>query len=333
MSDKRLLRLEEIVGQPKAIHVLSKALHSGHLPHVYLFVGPEGVGKETTALALFFKLICREGIACGKCKACRKFIRGVHPDVEIIRPSGKSIKIDQIRTLESNLHFAPLESARRLILITEADLLTREAANSLLKSLEEPPLYTLFVLLAPSPDALLPTIVSRSQIVRFRPIPPELISKVLVEQFEKLPEEALGLSVLSQGSIGRALRLSEKGLLEELSRFVRVIQSEDPASLISLAEILGGLKQDLEILLEMILVWLRQSLMASLGLEDYPLTFPSKAPYEMVLSAMELVEDVIRSLKYNVNRELAMLALLIRLRKLWHMAEQSEVSTKCASTA
>ncbi len=333
MQGKRILKLEEIVGQPKAIRLLNEALESDRLPHAYLFVGPEGVGKETTALALFFKLVCHKGSACGECKGCKKFLRGVHPDIEIIKPSGKSIKIDQIRALESKLHFVPLESSRRLILITEADLLTREAANSLLKSLEEPPLYTLFVLLAPSPDVLLPTIVSRCQMIRFHPIPADLISEVLIKHFDKLPEEAFGLSVLSQGSIGRALRLAEKGFLEELFRFVGAIQSEDPARIISIAEILAGLKENLEVLLEMVLVWLRQSLMASLGLEDYPLTFPPKAPYKMIFSAIELVEKTIRLLDYNVNRELTMLVLLIRLRKLWHMAKQFEVSTKCASTA
>jgi len=330
---ERPLRFEEIVGQSQAIRIFDEALRRGRLPQVYLFVGPEGVGKETTAKALFFKLVCKEGLGCGHCPGCRKFIRGVHPDVEYLEPQGKSLKIEQIRALEAKLRFVPLEAERRLILIPQAEALTREAANALLKSLEEPPPYTLFVLLAVSTDVLLPTIVSRSQVIRFRPLPSQLISQVLVERFEKSPEEAEGLAILAEGSLGRALRLAEQGFLEELSRLAIAIESKDPARLLALAEVLAGLKDNLIFFLELTLVWLRQSLRAGLGLEEYPRSFPPLIPQSAVLPAMSLVEETIRSLERNINRELAMLALLIRLQELVRRAKDAEITTEGASAA
>ena len=323
-----VLRFEEIVGQDHALGLLKRALKNRRLPHAYLFVGPEGVGRETTARALFLRLVCTQEQGCGECPGCRKFLKGLHPDVEILTPPGQKIKIDQIRDLEQKLRFVPLEASYRLILIPKAEALTREAANALLKSLEEPPPYTLFVLLAPSPDVLLPTIVSRTQIIRFRPIPLHTLQDLLVSRFGKLPEEAEGLALLAQGSVGRALRLSEKGFLEELTRLVHVIAEHDPAKLISLTETLAHLKDQLPVFLELVLVWLRQSLRAHLGLEPYPALFPPSAPSTIVVSALELVEKTLKNLEFNVNRELALLALLLRLKELWSQAHHAEIPPK-----
>ena len=333
MENAQVLKFDEIVGQERALRLLERAQTTGRLPHAYLFVGPEGVGKETTARARFFRLVCREQAACGQCPGCRKFIKGIHPDVETLAPQGKSIKIEQVRALEGKLRFVPLEAPRRLILIPEAEALTREAANALLKSLEEPPSYTLFVLLAGSPDALLPTIVSRCQIIRFRPLTTEEISRLLVERFGKLPEEAEGLAVLSQGSIGRALRLAERGFLEELSRIAGALVSEDPARVLTLDEVLANHKDQLPVLLERVRVWLRQSRRDTLGLEPYPRGFPQKAPVPMVVPAMEAVERTVRALEYNVSRELALLSLFLTLKKLWRRAQDAEVAAESTGAA
>ncbi len=328
-----ICRFEEILGQEQALRILEKALRSKRLPHAYLFVGPEGVGRETTAKALFFRLVCTEEQGCGVCVGCRKFLKGIHPDVEILSPQGQKIKIEQIRQLENKLRFVPLEAPRRLILIPEAEAMTREAANALLKSLEEPPPYTLFVLLAPSTDVLLPTIVSRTQIIRFHPLTPSTLKALLVERFGKLPEEAEGLALLAQGSVGRALRLSEKGFLEELSRLVNTLTQDDPAKILRLAETLARLKDQLPIFLELVLVWLGQSLRAQLGLDPYPPLFPPQAPKGMLLPALKLVEQTLHHLEFNVNRELALLALFLSLKELWSQAQHTEIAPEGASAA
>ncbi len=327
-----MVSFEDIVGQKQALDVLEKAFKTKRLPHAYMFVGPEGVGKETTAKALFLKLVCHKQKGCNQCIGCRKYIKGIHPDVEILSPQGKNIKIGQIRDLERKLRFIPLEAPKRLILIPQAEYLSREAANALLKSLEEPPPYTLFILIARSTDYLLPTIVSRTQVIRFRPLSQEALKDLLINRFGKIPEEAFGLSVLAEGSIGRALRISEKGYLEELSRLAHALQQPDPTFLLGLAETLANLREQLPTFLELLLVWLRQSLRAQWGLEDYPNIFPPPVPKSIIVTASHLVEESLQRLEFNVQRELNLLSLFLQLRELWNLAEKTEVSTKGASS-
>ena len=316
-----MVHFDQIVGQELVLRCLRTALEKDLLPHAYLFVGPEGVGRETTARAFFWLLLCEERKGCGQCRSCQKYQRELHPDVEIIKPEGKSIRIEQIRALEVKLFYRPLEAERRLILLPQAQLMTREAANALLKSLEEPPPYNLFILIADKTESLLPTIVSRCQIMRFRPLPQTTLARLLEERFQMLPEEAEGLSLLAEGSVGRALHLAEKGLLEEISRLVLVLKEGDPVKIASLAEILAKLKDDLVLVLELILVWLRQSLYAEEGLSPYPASLPPKPPRGFILPAMERIQALFGALERNLNPEILFLSTLAELSLWWKEAE------------
>ncbi len=329
----KALSFEEIRGQERALFLLEKAISSGRLPHAYLFVGPPGVGRETTALSFFGRLICLEGRFCKSCLPCRKFLRGVHPDVEILAPQGKNIKIEQIRALEGKLYFQPLEGQRRLILLPQAELLTREAANALLKSLEEPPPYTLFVLLAQTTEAILPTIVSRCQLVRFRPLSSSVLKELLIERFEKLPEEAEGLAVLAEGSLGRALRLAEKGMLEELFRFVQAVSAGRPSYLVNMAEAIAALKEEQPLFWELVLLWLRRAWLSYLGLCAYPALLPARPPRAFIPTASEKIMKIFPGLEANLNPELLTLSLLTELARLWGETKGLEVSTQGAGAA
>ncbi|NPB09607.1 MAG: hypothetical protein GXO17_04565, partial [Thermodesulfobacteria bacterium] len=179
-----------------------------------------------------------------------------------------------------------------------------------------PPPYTLFVLLSQTTEALLPTIVSRCQVVRFRPLSREILRRLLEERFELLPEEAEGLAVLAEGSIGRALRLAEKGFLQEMERVAIALKEGAPSRLISLAEILAGMKENLPILLELLLVWWRQALYAYLDLEPYPRGLPERPPRDFIVPAMERVESLFGTLRH-LNPEIQLLAALSVLSGLW----------------
>ena len=333
MPELKALSFDEIKGQDRALGILLKAQGKARLPHAYLFLGPEGVGKETTALSFFWRLLCEGKTACGKCVPCAKFLRGNHPDVEIISPASKSLKIEQIRALEAKLYFRPLEAERRLILFPDAEAMTREAANALLKSLEEPPPYNLFVLVAKSTEGLLPTIVSRCQIVRFRPLPQKILEQVLVERFGLSEEEAKGLSCLAEGSLGRALRLAERGFLEELSRFVKAISTGKPSQIVAVAETLPKLKEDLPLFWEMVLVWLRQGLLSHLELDEFPEMLPERPPRDFVVPAMERVQQAFSAIQMNLNQEIFLLELLTCLAELWRKALHAEVSPVGARAA
>lgn len=196
-----------ILGQERAVKQLKQALHRGKLHHAYLFCGLPGVGKEKTARELIKALNCDrpngEG-GCDRCPSCSQIERGIHPDYIHLRPEGTSIRIEQIRDLQQRLSFGPALGRCRLCLLDPASDLNEAAANAFLKTLEEPPPATYFVLLVQDPGELLPTVVSRCVSVTFHPLPLGVVEDKLVEERGVSREEAKALSLLSGGSLGKA---------------------------------------------------------------------------------------------------------------------------------
>jgi DNA polymerase-3 subunit delta' len=198
-----------IVGHTWAVHLLQRALEQGELSHAYLFTGPPNVGKETMAMALAKAVLCREEDApCGECRACRVVAGGNHPDLHHCVPETASgrMSIDQVRELGRQLSLTPSMGSHRVAILSDFDQATPSAANALLKTLEEPPAYVLLVLLAPDTDSLLPTIVSRCQVVPFHPLPAEVIREALVGRWGIDPQQAQALSNLCGGRLGWAVR-------------------------------------------------------------------------------------------------------------------------------
>ena len=172
----------KLLGQENAVRLLKDDLDSGRIHHAYLFTGITGVGKRTLALEFARALFCekQEGEACGTCLSCRKIEHSNHPDLNSIAiTEGDSIKIEQIRELQRGLAFRPYERKWKLYIIEDADRMTPEAANSLLKTLEEPPHYGIIILLAREAESLLPTIISRCHVIQLNPLSVENIEKVL----------------------------------------------------------------------------------------------------------------------------------------------------------
>ena len=160
-----------IVGQSQVSRFLAEAQRDGRLSHAYLFVGPVGSGKMETATALAKARLCPQG-GCGECDTCGRISRSTHPDVHWVEPEGVgSYLTEQIRDVISDTTLAPIRANHKVYIITRADLLRDQAANAFLKTLEEPPEDTSFVLLARSREAVLPTIVSRCQTLTFRRLP------------------------------------------------------------------------------------------------------------------------------------------------------------------
>lgn len=222
----------EILGQNKALTLLGRAVTSGRLAHAYLFAGPDGVGKTSTAYALAELLLCRhpDGLKpCGTCPGCLKFRSGNHPDLLTIRPDGAAIKIDQIRKLKKSLSFAPFESRQRVIVIEEVQTMRREAGNSLLKILEEPPPDNLMILIGSTSGGLLDTIVSRCQVIPFAPLPLALAAQVISGKRPELdPEHCLPLAELSDGCPGQALTLDSEGVLALYQRLLEAWLTPPP---------------------------------------------------------------------------------------------------------
>jgi len=220
--------LEHFREQDGSVSNLLSMAQNDTLPHALLLSGPAGTGKEEAALTLAQILNCQEAETtqppptadffshrCGTCRSCRKITAGTHPDIRVIEPDGSHIKIAQIRDLCNTLLAKPLEATHRVILIKEAGRMNREAANALLKVLEEPPAGTFFVLTTSQPSELLPTVLSRCQLVRFRPLAKETVVRCLMEEATLPRQQAESVAALSDGSLARARDMvSGKGGVE-----------------------------------------------------------------------------------------------------------------------
>jgi DNA polymerase-3 subunit delta' len=196
-----------VIGHEWAIGLLEHAITSGHLHHAYLFSGPSQVGKQTLALAFAQALLCETGAGypCGECRTCRRIAQGHHPDVQAITAGKSTIQIEQIRALQAIAALSPLEGRYRVFILPEIERASPPAANALLKTLEEPPPQVVMLLTSTRRDQVLPTVLSRCQIISLRPLPTEQIRATLESGGEADPERAALLARLSSGRLGWAV--------------------------------------------------------------------------------------------------------------------------------
>jgi DNA polymerase-3 subunit delta' len=216
-----------IAGHHRVISLLSSAAVRASLPPTLLFVGQSGIGKFVVARALAQVLNCLEPVstdalpldACGRCRSCDRIARGLHVDVTVLEPDDKaSIKTDVVRDVLDRVGYRPFEGRKRVVIIREADALEPQAQNGLLKSLEEPPSSTMFILTTAVPGALLPTVQSRCMRMRFGRLTEAEVAEILLR--EAVPEaDARLAAALADGSAGAALALASADLavLRELA--------------------------------------------------------------------------------------------------------------------
>jgi len=323
----------KIKGQDSALEILKKIITSNHLSHAYLFVGPKGVGKKSTALAFAQVINCLDGEnhngdSCRQCLSCKKIESGNHPDVEVIEPEGSSIKIDQVRNLRNRVFYKCYESKFKVIIFDEADFLTIEAANSLLKVLEEPPENNIFILVTAEPQQLPETIISRCQQIQFQAIPAPIIKEILLTKYPNLTEQINLAANLARGSLAQGEKLLQEGELmekrEEVIAFLKNIFNLSPSEIVLWCEKWDKDKKAVKTILEMVQFWFRDLLVWRTTGEDSLLINQdclkdiknSQHTQASIDKAFNLIKQSYRSLEYNASPRLVLEVLFLALKEV-----------------
>lgn len=266
---------DSIIGQRLAIRLLQTFLQNGTLPHAMLFTGKSGVGKRKTATHVAMALNC--GIApnkheptsdtrpCGRCSSCRQILSSNHPDVQLVEPQGTAIKIEQVRRIIHTLAMKPFGDNQRVIIIAEAQHMTAEAGNALLKVLEEPPQSTTLILTAQQRADLLPTIVSRCRTIRFNPLSPSDLSSHLMDLLKIDGPEAEIIADLAGGSITQAKAMTQNQWQTQRDWLIQasgldktsVHQRPPLSSALAFAAQMAAKKAEIQNLLSLLKTWIR----------------------------------------------------------------------------
>jgi DNA polymerase III subunit delta' len=368
------MSFRDLIGQQHARILLQSALRSGRIAHAYLFVGPSGVGRLSAARAFAQALQCSRGgeDACGICGPCRKVAGGTHPDLRIITPGRidaggehravvidqvrdlkhdriiaagrtpaggehRAVIIDQVRDLKHDAQYQPYEGKWKIFILEEAEQMRAEAANSLLKVLEEPPPGIVIILIAESTEALLPTLVSRCQLVRFSLVPAADIAQALRARSGVPEARARFLAAISGGRVGAAVAAADAGggddvfarRQEVLSTF-RALEHGDAIAGLDAAESLARVKdtikspariKDIERWLDIALWWYRDlaiwqttrdpAMLVNLDSRDEIAAWADRTPPDHISRMVQAIEEAKAALRRNVNPRLVLEGLFV----------------------
>lgn len=312
-------------GQSQARSLISRSLATDRLAHGYLFRGPEGVGKQLLARAIAAAVNCHHSSGlqgCGACPSCIKFAAESHPDFVPVAPEKGVIKISQVRELIKLLTYDPYEAQVRVVLIEDVHTMRREAANSLLKTLEEPPENNLLILTADSAGSVLQTIVSRCQVVPFYGLSiPETVEILNRQDQEMDSETAQLLARLAEGSPGKALLFHRLNLVDTCHQLIALVTHQRAAEgsrvgkLLQMAEAMASLKAELPHLLGLIRLWLRDCLLGDLTAASGQWVVAARKDWNNTkyFAKLQAVDRAEKELGRNCNRTLVCEVLLFQL--------------------
>ncbi len=341
---------DQLVGNQRVKEILRRMLGEGRVPGALLFAGESGVGKKLFALELAKALNCREprgAEACGHCSSCvrvsqskfpeysddkdnrEKLVWSEHPDVALARPFNRILRIGPMREIEQEANFRPYEGRARVFIVEEAERLNEHSSNALLKTLEEPPRTSHLVLTTSRPAALLPTIRSRCQVIRFAPLTPAEIEKHLLESQQVSKTDARLLSRVARGSIGRALSTDVESYRAQREAMLDVINAlaltHDRARLLRASEEMNDAKRkdEYEPRLDVLATLVRDVWVLSLGGASEQVVNEDLRPQLSKLGSgvearraarwLSQLERHRGQLDFNVNRKVATDALFLSM--------------------
>ncbi len=317
---------EAIIGHQQQILLLENAIQHQRVAHAYLFDGPDGIGKKQVAQIFARIILCENSSACGHCNACANTAAGSHPDFHAVQAEGDSIKIEQIRALQAQLVLRSFSGRGKICLIDDAELMTREAANALLKTLEEPAAGTFIILISSHPEVLLPTILSRCQKISFSRLPAQELARHLCQELSVTPAAATVLAAVSDGSISKALGQNQDLYLKKRVELIQALSALSATSTIQtfeFAQYLKGEKDLLDEILGIFEIFFRDLLLHKQGQPQAAMINQDLMPLiqqqvEMlstpqILTKIEAVDQARRYLARNINIHLAMDHMLMQI--------------------
>ena len=329
-----MLDFNNILGHKSIKDHLQKAISEGHPNHAYIFNGEEGSGRKTMADTFAAALCCQADVGenkpCGKCMACMQAASKTHPDIIRVTHEKSRIGVDDIRTsLLGDISIKPFSSNYKIYIIDEAERMTEQAQNALLKTLEEPPAYAVIILITTNTGAFLQTIMSRCVTLQFKPLETSVISEYLMNR-EKLPDYFAKLcAAFSGGSIGQALKFAKNEDFEQIKNeclyYLRNIDSLSIDVVNDMVETLGKRKADVKVYLDLMHLWFRDILMFKATQDANRLVFldelmvikrqASKYGFEALGRILDGFYTVQDRLNANVNFDIAIQLLLLKMRE------------------
>jgi DNA polymerase-3 subunit delta' len=340
------LSFESLKGQNSAVSYLKASLRNNRISHAYIFSGPDGVGKRLSAINFAKALNCsnvKSGSICGplaglavdpklnrgtegcdQCSSCKKIDSSKHPDIFTLKPKeeGASIKIEDVRALIKDVYLKPFEAYKKVYMIESAEYMKHEAANALLKTLEEPPADSIIILLTENIKSLFHTIVSRCQVVKFFPLKPKEMEEILIKEYSMDQAGAHTLSYLSGGRLGEALKFKEEDIFTKRSVLMDRILSGSRADF----DFDDIPKEDVRVYLDIILAWYSDILRMKAGAKDYMLVNIDKKDiisneagrlsFDHIENIITSVISAITQIDQNANQKLAMSVLGMKIKQV-----------------
>ncbi len=314
------MSFNEIKGQDRAIKILKQAITNNHLAQTYLFHGPEGVGKKKAAITFAKALNCttHENDACDQCLSCRKIEQSIHPDISLLQQDKGEIKIGAIRDIINSMVYRPIEARKRVVIVDEADKCNISASNAFLKTLEEPPVDTVIILISSGPDTLPQTVLSRCHKVSFGNVPTQTVAEMLMQLKGLSQAKAESVACLADGSIGKAITLSSADVKEVREDILAGVAKgyRDPYLLFEMAERFSKDENGFYNALYWIHTYFRDililkshgdfTLLINKDMTDHFLKRRDQMTIERLLDIMGFIQSVYKGQERNVNKQLAL---------------------------
>ncbi|MDO4313021.1 MAG: DNA polymerase III subunit delta' [Eubacteriales bacterium] len=324
---------KDVVGHKNIIDYIKNAVQEDKVSHAYILNGARGSGKKMLAALFAETLLCEEqGPApCNKCHSCRQVDGGNHPDlIRVQHEKPNTISVEDIRTQVNNdIKIKPYQGPYKIYIIAEADLMTPQAQNALLKTIEEPPEYAVIFLLTENAEMLLPTITSRCVMLKLRNIRDTLIKKYLMEKMEVPDYKADMCTAFAQGNMGRAILLANSEhfneIREEAVQLLKYIHEMELSEIVKAVKRINAYKLEVNDYLDIIMIWYRDVLLYKATKEVEKVVFKDqissiqevarKSSYEGIELILESLEKAKARLRANVNFDLVMELLILTIKE------------------